>query len=242
VAVVGSNGGGPVDSAGPVPDGDARDAAVGPGSGDDDPAIPSAPESNGEGPVNAAGAVPDGDGRAYAVEQVTGGATPFGPEPGRAGDVLADARSADAAGSGVWTAGWSAVPPPAASEAVPDPASAAVPNPRSEHEDAAHPDIVAGNDAAKRVRSSAPDVRDRLLAVLLDDPERAVGATVELEECLRELGRLSDAVRKERAVLPDVLHRLTAAGLRPEQLARLAAMPVAEVERLLEAAPAEQQV
>jgi hypothetical protein len=105
--------------------------------------------------------------------------------------------------------------------------------------DPEHPDTVAGNHVAQRVRSSPPDVRDRLLAVLLDDPERAVGATVELEACLRELGRLSDAVRKERAVLPDVFHRLTAAGLRPEQLARLAAMPVAEVERLLEAAPTE---
>ena len=134
------------------------------------------------------------------------------------------------------------MPQPAVSEAAPDPVTAVVPNPRPEHDDAAHPDTVAGNHAAQRLRSSRPDVRDRLLAVLLDDPERAVGATVELEACLRELGRLSDAVRKERAVLPDVLHRLTAAGLHPEQLARLAAMPVAEVERLLEAAPAEQQV
>jgi hypothetical protein len=201
-----------------------------------------APGSNGGGSVDSVGTVPDGDGRAYAAEEVTGGGAPLGPEPGRAGDVLAGARSADAAVSGVWTAGWSAVPPPAVSEAAPDPVSAAVPNPRSEHDDAAHPDTDAGNDAAQRVRSSPPDVRDRLLAVLLDDPERAVGATVELEACLRELGRLSDAVRKERAVLPDVLHRLTAAGLRPEQLARLAAMPVAEVERLLEAAPAEQEV
>jgi hypothetical protein len=221
----------------PTSDVDGRAAVPGPGSGDD-PAIPAAPGSNGGGPVDSAGAVPDGDRQTYAAEQVTGGA-PLGPEPEPAGDMLAGVRSADAAGSGVWTAEWSAVPQPAGSEAAPDPVPAAVPNPRSGHDDAARPDIVAGNDAARQVRSSAPDVRDRLLAVLLDDPERAVGATVELEACLRELGRLSDAVRKERAVLPDVLHRLTAAGLRPEQLARLAAMPVAEVERLLEAAPAE---
>ena len=226
----------------PASDDDGRSAVPGPGSDDDDPATPAAPGSNGDGSVDSAGTVPDGDGLAYAAEQVTGGGAPLGPEPGRAGDVLTGARSADAAVSGVWTAGWSAVPPPAVSEAAPDPVSAAVSNPRSEHDDAAHPDTVAGNDAAQRVRSSPPDVRDRLLAVLLDDPERAVGATVELEACLRELGRLSDAVRKERAVLPDVLHRLTAAGLRPEQLARLAAMPVADVERLLEADPAEQQV
>ena len=77
--------------------------------------------------------------------------------------------------------------------------------------------------------------------MLLDDPERAVGAAVELDECLRELDRLSNAVRNQRAVLRDVLHRLAAAGLRPEQLARLAGMPLADVVELLEAVPAEQQ-
>ncbi len=206
------------------------------------PAAPAVPGSNGDGPVDSVGTVPDGGGRPYAAEQVTdGGGAPLGPEPGHAGDMQAGAPSADAAGSGVRAAGWGAVPQPAASETTPDPVPVTVPNPRPEHDDAAHPDTIAGNHAAQRVRSSPPDVRDRLLAVLLDDPERAVGATVELEACLRELRRLSDAVRKERAVLPDVLHRLTAAGLRPEQLARLAAMPVAEVEKLLRATPAEQQ-
>ncbi|MFC5231922.1 hypothetical protein [Pseudonocardia zijingensis] len=85
------------------------------------------------------------------------------------------------------------------------------------------------------------DARDRLLAVLLDDPERAVGATVELESCLRELDRLSDAVRTGRTALRDVLQRLVSAGLSPEQLARLARLPQPEVDELLAAVPAEQQ-
>ncbi|GAA1306916.1 hypothetical protein [Pseudonocardia xinjiangensis] len=66
------------------------------------------------------------------------------------------------------------------------------------------------------------DVRDRLLAVLLDDPARAVGATAELEAC--------------RSRLQDVLHRLAASGLRPEQLARLVELPVEEVRTILASA------
>jgi hypothetical protein len=120
--------------------------------------------------------------------------------------------------------------PPAAAEAGPDPAPTAMPTPRPEHV-----------DVVPRPGGSAPDARDRLLAVLLDDPERAVGAAVELEACLRELDRLSDAVRKKRGVLPDVFHRLAGSGLRPEQLARLAGMPLAEVEKLLGPTPAKQQ-
>jgi hypothetical protein len=119
-------------------------------------------------------------------------------------------------------AGWTAQAQP-----VPEPATApaTVPAPRSDNDDPAR----------------HADPRDRLLAVLLDDPDRAVGAMVELESCLSELDRLSDAVRAGRAALRDVLHRLAAAGLRPDQLARLAGMPQAEVQELLEAAPAEQQ-
>jgi hypothetical protein len=120
--------------------------------------------------------------------------------------------------------------PAVAAQAAPDPAPTAVPTPRPEHV-----------GTAPRGGGSAPDARDRLLAVLLDDPDRAVGAAVELEACLRELDRLSDAVRKERRVLPDVLHRLAGSGLRPEQLARLAEMPLAEVEKLLGATQAKQQ-
>jgi hypothetical protein len=127
-----------------------------------------------------------------------------------------------AAGAVLPDPGWAAQAQP-----VPEPATApaTVPAPRSDNDD-------PGRQA---------DPRDRLLAVLLDDPDRAVGAMVELESCLSELDRLSDAVRAGRAALRDVLHRLAAAGLRPDQLARLAGLPQAEVQELLEAAPAEQQ-
>ncbi len=77
------------------------------------------------------------------------------------------------------------------------------------------------------------DARDRLLAVLLHDPELAVDATIDLDACRAQLDRLSDAMRRERAALRDVLPRLAGAGLRTDQLARLAGMPVGELQALL---------
>lgn len=77
------------------------------------------------------------------------------------------------------------------------------------------------------------DARDRLLAVLLDDPMRAVGAAVELESCRRRLDRLAGALEHERSTLRDVLDRLTAAGLSPDQLARLAGPSDPELRALL---------
>lgn len=79
------------------------------------------------------------------------------------------------------------------------------------------------------------DARDRLLAVLLDDPVRAVGATVELEACRRQLDRLTEAVQHERDVLGSVLARLAAAGLAPDQLARLSGLSDDELRGLLAA-------
>ncbi|MCW2722730.1 hypothetical protein, partial [Pseudonocardia sp.] len=63
------------------------------------------------------------------------------------------------------------------------------------------------------------DARDRLLAVLLDDPARAVGAAEELEACRGHLG--------------DVLARLARSGLRHDQLARLSGFSIDEVTALL---------
>ncbi|NMH98647.1 hypothetical protein [Pseudonocardia acidicola] len=77
------------------------------------------------------------------------------------------------------------------------------------------------------------DARDRLLAVLLDDPVRAVSAAADLDRCRDQLERLTDAVRHERGVLAGVLHRLAEAGLQIEQIARLADLPVDEVRALL---------
>ncbi|GAA2563480.1 hypothetical protein [Pseudonocardia hydrocarbonoxydans] len=105
----------------------------------------------------------------------------------------------------------------------------------------AHAHLVGEGDAAGAW--SAPggppadrgDARDRLLAVLLDDPVRAVGATVELEACRRQLARLTEAVQHERDALGSVLARLADAGLAPDQLARLSGLSDDELRGLLAA-------
>ena len=94
------------------------------------------------------------------------------------------------------------------------------------------PDGGAWQEPAAAPRGRG-DARDRLLAVLLDDPVRAVGAAVELEACRRQLDRLTDAVRHERHVLGSVLARLAEAGLAPDQLARLSGLSDEELRSLL---------
>jgi hypothetical protein len=69
--------------------------------------------------------------------------------------------------------------------------------------------------------------------VLLNDPQVAVDATIQLDACRAQLDRLSTAVRHERHVLREVLRRLASTGLRADQLARLAGMPVEELQALL---------
>lgn len=95
---------------------------------------------------------------------------------------------------------------------------------------AARPAETVTPDVAPSARG---DARDRLLAVLLDDPVRAVGATVELDACRRQLARLTDAVRHEREALRSVLARLADTGLGRDQLARLSGLSDAELRDLL---------
>jgi hypothetical protein len=76
-------------------------------------------------------------------------------------------------------------------------------------------------------------VRDRLLAVLLPDPDRAVGATVDLDSSQGALQRLSEAVRQEQASLGAVLRRLLDSGLSVEQVAKLAGLPTCDVATIL---------
>ncbi|MCX6462756.1 MAG: hypothetical protein NTW05_04045, partial [Pseudonocardiales bacterium] len=92
-------------------------------------------------------------------------------------------------------------------------------------------DAVSRALAAREARSG--DARDRLLAVLLDDPVRAVGATVELDACRRQLDRLTGALAHERATLRGVLDRLAATGLSEQQLARLSGLDAGELRALL---------
>lgn len=82
----------------------------------------------------------------------------------------------------------------------------------------------------------SPDARDRLLAVLLDNPTQAVEAMMELDSVHAHLDRLTqtiEAIRRERGVLGGVLTRLTDTGLRPQQLAKLTELPLPEVHELL---------
>ena len=131
---------------------------------------------------------------------------------------------------------------------VPEPASA--PD-RHHHADEAAPGAGSSQSVAAavaqvlaaRAAAHAPDgdrrgdARDRLLAVLLDDPLRAVGATVDLQDCQERLDRLAASLQDERARLGDVLGRLAHAGLRPDQLARLSGLSDAEVAELLRRGP-----
>lgn len=128
---------------------------------------------------------------------------------------------------------------PSAVADAPPPAPAAPSRPVS----APAPDArIAGSGAPlatalSRALNSRPtprgDARDRLLAVLLDDPVRTVGAAAALEESSAQLSRLTAAVSHERGVLGTHLARLSAAGLEPEQLASLAGLPAAEIRELL---------
>jgi hypothetical protein len=179
---------------------------------DDEPSAYRA-DGNGEQPAPSVpedGAAPSPDGDRDLAD----------PEQAAGDDVREPAAGAGANGNGRIAA--PAVPTPRAD------GRGAVPSPRSEH------------DAAARDDATMPaDSRDRLLAVLLDDPERVVGAAEELARCLHALERLTDAVRHERKVLREVLRKLADAGLRPRQLARLTGIPLAEMETLL--TPVQQQ-
>jgi hypothetical protein len=92
---------------------------------------------------------------------------------------------------------------------------------------------------AARAASPAPgadrrgEARDRLLAVLLDDPLRAVGAAVDLQDCQERMERLANALNDERGRLRDVLGRLAHSGLRADQLARLSGLSDSDVNELL---------
>lgn len=79
-----------------------------------------------------------------------------------------------------------------------------------------------------------PDLRDRLLAVLLDNPQEALGAAAELDGHREQLAQLSDALARQEEQLRGLVGKLSAAGLASDQVARLADLPQAEVERLLE--------
>jgi hypothetical protein len=105
-------------------------------------------------------------------------------------------------------------------------------------EDEPGPDAPAEVVPQSRTPDSTTDesrnaIRDRLLAVLLPDPDRAVGATVDLDSSQGALQRLSETVRQEQAALGAVLRRLLDSGLSVEQVAKLAGLPTCDVATIL---------
>ncbi|MFC7660642.1 hypothetical protein ACFQ34_04675 [Pseudonocardia benzenivorans] len=70
-----------------------------------------------------------------------------------------------------------------------------------------------------------------MLAVLLDQPDQAIGAATELDRVRSQLDRLGAAVRHEQDALAGLVRRLAAAGLADVQIAELAGIPLAEVAR-----------
>jgi hypothetical protein len=151
---------------------------------------------------------------------------------------------ADAVQSDVPDVGGDPAPdPPAAPTLGPTPGPAAPQAPQAPSAPDAPPiPDTAGSGtplaaALNRALTNRPtprgDARDRLLAVLLDDPVRTVGAAAALEASSAQLSRLTAAVTHERDVLGVHLSRLAAAGLQPEQLAALAGLPAAEIRDLL---------
>lgn len=156
--------------------------------------------------------------------------------------VRARSRRAGPPAAGEPAGTWQEPAPPALPPTGPGPVPAAAPVPSAvPAPDAAPPpsagsgrtvaDAVSRALAAREARSG--DARDRLLAVLLDDPVRAVGATVELDACRRQLDRLTGALAHERATLRGVLDRLAATGLSEQQLARLSGLDAGELRALL---------
>ena len=124
------------------------------------------------------------------------------------------------------------------------PATPALITPARSRRPPPHPSGRAGPSLPRSPTSSRPgrrcrgptaraDARDRLLAALLDDPLRAVGATVDLQDCLERIDSLGGALRDERARLGEVLARLAGSGLRSDQLARLSGLSDADVDELL---------
>ncbi|HEX4252397.1 MAG TPA: hypothetical protein VH008_31345 [Pseudonocardia sp.] len=77
------------------------------------------------------------------------------------------------------------------------------------------------------------DARDRLLRVLLADPDRALHAVGDLETSRGQLDRLNDSMHHQRQQLADAARRLRGAGLTPAQVAQLAGFGEGELVSLL---------
>lgn len=110
---------------------------------------------------------------------------------------------------------------------------------------AASAGIVSATESQADAPEHAADVartahaKDRLLQVLLIDPDRALHAVNDLEVCRNQLDQLNEAMDQQLRLLADAARRLRGAGLTPAQVARLAGCGEGELASLLaEHAPA----
>jgi len=69
--------------------------------------------------------------------------------------------------------------------------------------------------------------------VLLADPDRALRAVAALEASRIRLDQLNDSLQDKEERLADAAQRLSAAGLTPDQVARLSGLSEGELARLL---------
>jgi len=158
--------------------------------------------------------------------------TPADADPGPADAAEAGSGSAPDQPAASATPDAETGAPKPALDGDPQPAAPAGP-PTPDTAGSGAPLAAALNRALTNRPAPRGDARDRLLAVLLDDPVRTVGAAAALEASSAQLSRLTAAVTHERDVLGVHLTRLAAAGLKPEQLAALAGLPAAEIRDLL---------
>jgi hypothetical protein len=99
--------------------------------------------------------------------------------------------------------------------------------PRASSRPTEHP-VEKATDGAANL-----DVRDRLLRVLLADPDWTLHAVGDLEASRTQLDRLNDSVSYQRRHLADAARRLRGAGLTPAQVAQLAGFGEGELVSLL---------
>ncbi|WP_141287047.1 hypothetical protein [Pseudonocardia saturnea] len=78
------------------------------------------------------------------------------------------------------------------------------------------------------------DARDRLLAVLLADPVRAVDATRTLDDSQHRIEELGDVLRRRRDELAGAVRHLDECGLDPTQIGRLSGMAPEDVRTILD--------
>ncbi len=118
-------------------------------------------------------------------------------------------------------------------EPAPEPAAVPSDNGHSEASTVALHEVAREPRHASEPATSSEAAKDRLLRVLLSDPETALVAVGDLTECREQLDRLTESVGHQRGELAKVARRLRSAGLTSAQVAQLAGFGEGELATLL---------